>query len=84
MLVVTTSVRMVNRVHGNTTSTRPVVALGLEFVERATSFQERLVDTATTSNDTNGRARAARDGLLGAGRKTNAGLAIDLRVNIEY
>jgi len=39
VLMVTTTMRMVDGIHSNTTSTGPVVTLGLEFVERTTSLQ---------------------------------------------
>lgn len=80
MLVVSSSVRMVDGVHSHTTSTRPVVALGLEFVVRTTGLQERLIDTSTASDDTDGSTSVAGNGLLCAGRKTNAGLVVFGRV----
>lgn len=69
MLVVTTTVGMVDGVHGNTTSLGPAVALGSElcFVSNephqfdqakaylvlgARRLHERLVCTATSSDDT--------------------------------
>lgn len=76
MLVVTTTVRMVNRVHSHTTSTGPVVAFGLELVERAASLEEGLVDTSTTSDDADGRACRSRDSLFRAGRQSYAGLVV--------
>jgi len=80
MLVVTTTMRMVHRVHSNTTSTGPVVTLGFVLVVSTTSFQERLVDTTTTSDNTNGGTRTSADGLLGTTGKTYAGLVVIRRV----
>jgi len=76
MLVVTTTMRMVHGVHGNTTSTRPVVTLGPVFVVCTTGLQERLVDPSSTGDDTNGSASAAADGLLRSRRETDPGLVV--------
>jgi hypothetical protein len=97
MLVVTTTVRMVDGVHSNTTSTGPakrgistlsseiiprssLVTLGLEFVVCSAGFEQWLINTSTTGNDTNGSTGGARDGLLGARGKTDAGLIVIWRV----
>ncbi|CAD6208436.1 GSCOCG00003449001-RA-CDS [Cotesia congregata] len=53
VLMVTSSVRMLNWVHSNTTNLRPAVPLDLVLVVRTPGFQDRLVNTSTTSNDTN-------------------------------
>jgi hypothetical protein len=45
-------------------------------VELATSLKEGLVDTTTTGGDTNGGTSLGGDGLLGAGRETDTGLAV--------
>ena len=55
MLVVTTTVGMVDGVHRHTTSTRPAVALSLELVERTAGLEQRLVDTATAGDDADRR-----------------------------
>lgn len=52
MLVVTTTVGMVDGVHGHTTSLGPAVALDGELVLGARSLEEGLVGTATTGDDT--------------------------------
>lgn len=51
VLVVTTTVWVVHRVHGNTTGSWPRVALDAELVVGTTSLEQRLVDTATSSDD---------------------------------
>lgn len=51
VLVVTTSVGMLNRVHGDTTHHRPAVPLGLVLVVGASGLQHRLVRTATAGDD---------------------------------
>jgi len=76
VLMVTTSVGMVDRVHRHTTNVRPAVSLGLVLVERVTGLQHRLVDTATSGNDADHSASAGRDRLLGTGRQTDASLAL--------
>lgn len=81
MLVVSSSVRMVHGVHSNTTSTGPVVPLGLELVECTASLEQRLVDPSTTSNDTNGSTSRTADSLLGTRGETDAGLVLIRRVS---
>jgi len=80
MLVITTTMRMVDGVHSNTTSARPVVTLSLVFVERPTSLQQRLLDPSTTSNDSNGNPAASRNGLFRSRRETDTGFVV-LRVS---
>ena len=75
VLVVTTTVRVIDGVHSNTTCTRPAkggisitvlqandrslpVTLGLVFVVRATSLEQRFVDTSATSDNPDRRTRA--------------------------
>ncbi|KAL8166542.1 hypothetical protein V2J09_008041 [Rumex salicifolius] len=66
MLVVTTSMGMLNWIHGNTTDLRPAVPLHPELVVRVSCLQERLLSTATSSNLANHGTATARDNLLGA------------------
>jgi len=51
VLVITTSVRMVHRIHGHTTHAWPAVALHLVLVEGTASLQHRLLDTASARDD---------------------------------
>lgn len=76
MLMVTTTVRMVDGVHGNTTGPGPVVTLDGILMLRARSLHERLVGTTTTGDDTDHSSRAALDDLLGTGGELDAGLAL--------
>jgi len=76
MLVVTTTVGMVDGVHGNTTSTGPAVALGSELVLSTRRLQEGLVGTSTTGDDTNHTTASAGEDLLGAGGELDTGLAL--------
>jgi hypothetical protein len=76
MLVVTTTVRVIDGVHGNTTSLGPAVALDSELVLGTRSLQERLVGTATTGNNADHATGAGVDDLLGTGGELDAGLAL--------
>lgn len=67
---------MIDGVHGNTTSLGPAVALDSELVLGARSLQERLVGTATTSNDTDHTTGGRVENLLGTGGELDAGLAL--------
>jgi hypothetical protein len=73
MLVVTTTVRMFDGVHSNTTNLGPAVALGFVLVVGATSLEHRLVNATTTSNNTDGASAGRLNGLLGTRGKTDAG-----------
>merc|ERR1712121_105822 len=67
MLMVTTTVGMLDGVHGNTTHLRPAVTLDLVFVVGTSGLQHGLVDTSTTGDDANGSPVGGGDDLLGAG-----------------
>lgn len=71
MLVVTTTVRMLDGVHGNTSNLRPAVTLDSVLVVSATSLQHRLIDTTTSGNNTDGTTAIGLDGLLGTRRKSD-------------
>jgi hypothetical protein len=71
-----TTVRMVHRVHGNTTGLGPAVALDGELVLGTRSLQERLVGTTTTGNNANHATSAGVDDLLGTRGKLDTGLAL--------
>ena len=65
---------MLNGVHGHTSHHRLAVALGLVLVVGTTGLQDGLVDTSTSSHDTNHGTVVGGDYLLGSGRKLDAGL----------
>jgi len=75
VLVVTTTVRVLNGVHGHTSHNGPDVALDLVLVIRTTSLQDRLVNTTATSNQTDHSAAGRQDALLGARGETQPCLA---------
>ena len=51
VLMVTTTVRMLDWVHGNTSNSWPVVSLSLSFVPGSISLQEWLIGSLSTSNN---------------------------------
>lgn len=53
VLMVTSSVRVINGIHSNTSDAWPLVTLGPVFEEGTTSLQERLLNTTSSSNDSN-------------------------------
>lgn len=57
-----------------------LVTLGLVFMECTASLEQRLVDTATTGDDPDGRARTTSNGLLRTAGQTDAGLVLLGRV----
>lgn len=73
VLMVTTTVRMLNGIHGNTTHLRPRVPLCLVLVVSTASLQDGLVNTATTCNDAHHGSVMRLDHLLGARGKLHAG-----------
>jgi len=73
--MVTTTEGMLDGVHSNTTDLWPAVTLNLVLVVGTASLQEGLVDTSTTSDDTNGATAAGVKNLLGAGGELDSGLA---------
>jgi len=73
VLVVTTAVRMLDRVLGDTPDARPVVSLRLGLVPGVDSLEERLVlPLAAGANADHGSADAL-DGLPLAGRELDSG-----------
>ena len=76
MLVVTTTVGMLNGVHRHTTNLGPGgTALHLELVVVGARLEHGLVAATATRNLPDGAAAARRDSLLGAGGKLDAGEA---------
>jgi len=52
MLMVTTTVNVINRIHSHTTSSRPRISLDVVFVEGTSDLQDRFIDTSASSDDT--------------------------------
>lgn len=68
--------RMVDGVHGNTTSLGPAVALDRELMLGTRGLEEGLVGTATAGDDADHATGVAVDDLLGAGGELDTGLAL--------
>lgn len=82
VLMITTTMGMVDGIHGNTTSDGPAVTLSLVLVVGTTSLQEGLVHTTTTGNDTDGSTAVGGDDLLRArGELDTGGTIIDVVTN---
>merc|ERR1719260_480954 len=62
--MVTTTVRMLDGIHGHTTNLRPRVSLSLVLEVSSAGFQQRLVDSSSTGDDADHRAVAGRNRLL--------------------
>mmetsp|Transcript_36410 Transcript_36410/g.27005 ORF Transcript_36410/g.27005 Transcript_36410/m.27005 type:complete len:268 (-) Transcript_36410:26-829(-) len=71
VLLVTTTMRVINRVHGNTTNLWPLVSLNSVLVESTTCFQDWLVSSSTTGNQTDHGSASIGDCLLATRRKSN-------------
>merc|ERR1719369_1315439 len=62
--MVTTTVRMLDGIHGHTTNLRPRVPLSLVLEVGSAGLQQRLVDSSSTGDDADHRAVAGRNRLL--------------------
>jgi len=69
VLMVTTTVRMLDGVHGHTTNLRPGVPLSLVLEVGSAGLQQRLVDSSSTGDDADHRAVAGRNRLLRSRRQ---------------
>jgi len=76
MLMVTTTVRMVHRVHGNTTSLGPRVALDSELMLSTRCLQHRLVCSSTTCNNTDHTTSRAENDFLRTAGELDSSLAL--------
>ena len=66
MLMVTTTVRMLDWVHGNTSNSWPVVSLSLCLVPGSVGLEEWLVGSLTSGDEADHGSAATNDGLSGA------------------
>ena len=80
MLMVTTSVRMFNRVHGNTSNLRPLLSLSLELVELVTGLQDGFISSSTGSDQTDHGSSSTSNGLSGTRGQSNSGLGVIIGV----
>ena len=74
MLMVTTTMGMLDGVHRDTSNSGPVVSLGLVLEPGVVSLKERLVSSLTASSDADHSSALALDGLSGTGRELDSGL----------
>ena len=65
MLVVTTSVGMVDGVHSHTSDLWESLSESLELVEKCTSLHDWLFVSTSTGNDADSGSAVAVDGLTG-------------------
>merc|ERR1712147_212033 len=75
MLMVTTTVRMLDGVHGNTSDSRPMRSLGLHLEVHSVSLKERFVSSLTTSSNTNHSSAVTLDLLSVSRWQLNTGLS---------
>ena len=80
MLLVTTTMGMVDGVHSNTSNLGPSVSLGLVLPVSSTSLEEGLIGSLSTGDDTNHTSAGAEDSLSDSGGESNSGLLTILGV----
>lgn len=80
VLVVTSAVRVLDRVHRHATHSRPGVPLHAVLVEGPARLQQRLVNAATAGDDAHRTARLRAHQLLLPRRQAEAGLPRVLNV----
>ena len=76
MLLVTSSVRMLNWVHGNTSNSWPVLSLTLVLVPGSVSLKEWLIGSLTSGADSNHSSAVTHDGLSGSGWESDSCLSL--------
>lgn len=74
VLVVTTTVGVIDGVHGNASDTGPSLSLGLILVVGVTGLEHGLIGTATTGDETDNSAASRGQGFLGTRGKTHTSL----------
>jgi len=78
--MVTTTVGMLDGVHGDTSDARPVALLGVGAVVGAVGAEHRLVGTLATGNNANHSSAAAHHGLADTRGHSDTGLSSVLGV----
>jgi len=74
VLMVTTTMRMLDGVHGNTSNSGPVSLLGVSLEVGVVGLQEGLVSSLTTGNDTDHTSAGTLDGFSNTRRHSDSGL----------
>ena len=72
--MVTTTMRMLDGVHSNTSNSGPVSLLGVSLVVGVVSLQERLIVSLSASANANHTSAGALDGLSDTRGKSDTGL----------
>ena len=75
VLMVTTTVRMLNGVHGNTSNSGPVLLLCLPLEVGVVSSEEGLITSLATGDDTDHSSASSKDGLSNAGWESDSSLS---------
>ena len=74
VLMVTTTMRMLDWVHGNTSNSWPVVSLSSGFEPGSVGLEKWLIGSLTSSDEADHSSAAAEDGLSGSRWKSDSGL----------
>jgi len=80
VLMVTTTMRMLDGVHGNTSHARPVLPLGLGLEVGGVSPEKRLVAPLSAGGHTDHSSAPSHDGLADAGGESHTRLLTIFRV----
>jgi len=80
VLMVTTTVRMLDGVHSNTSDDRPVTLLCVGPVVGLVGLEHGLVSSGATGDNTDHASAATEDGLADAGWESDSGLLAILGV----
>ena len=74
VLMVTTTVRMLDGVHCNTSDAWPVSLFSMSSIVGVCGLENWLVSSGTTGNNTNHGSAATNDGFADTGWESNSGL----------
>lgn len=80
MLMVTTTMRMLDWIHSHTSNSWPVVSLSSSLEPGVGGLKEWFISSLSTSADTNHSSAGTKDGLSGTGWESDSGLLAILGV----
>lgn len=80
VLLITTTERMVNGIHGNSSNSRPSLSQSLHLVVNSTSLKDGLINSFSGGDEANHSSGITGKGLSSTGRKLDSGLAQIIRV----
>ena len=75
MLMVTSTMRMLDWVHSDTSNSWPVLSLSSSLEPGVGSLEEWLVSSLSTSDDSDHGSAISTDSLSGSGRKSDSSLS---------